>query len=49
MSKALEGDMFVFFPEHVSVDFPPGTLPGEENSYLISLNYEDAPEGFFQP
>lgn len=49
MSKALEGDMFVFFPEHVSVDFPPGTLPGEENSYLISLDYKDAPEGFFQP
>ncbi len=49
MSKALEGDMFVFFPEHVSVDFPPGTLTGEENSYQISLDYKDAPEGFFQP
>lgn len=49
MSGALEGDMFVFFPEYVSVDFPPGSLPGEENGYIISLYYRDAPEGFFQP
>ncbi len=49
MSEALKGDMFVFFPEHVSVDFPPGTLPGEENGYFISLDYKDAPEGFLQP
>lgn len=49
MSEALEGDMLVFFPEHVSVEFPPGSLPGEENGYGISLDYKDAPEGFFQP
>lgn len=49
MSEALEGDMLVFFPEHVSVDFPPGTLPGVENGYIISLDYKDAPEGFFRP
>lgn len=49
MSGALDPDWFVFFPEHVSVTFPPGSLPGEENGYVISLNYKDAPEGFFQP
>lgn len=49
MSEALEEDMLVFFPEHVSVDFPPGALPGVENGYIISLDYKDAPEGFFQP
>ena len=49
MSQALEEDMLVFFPEHVSVSFPPGTLTGETCSYGISLNYKDAPEGFFQP
>lgn len=49
MSEALDPDWFVFFPECVSVDFPPGTLPGEENGYFISLDYKDAPEGFFQP
>lgn len=49
MSGALDPDWFVFFPEHVSVTFPPGSLPGEENGYGISLNYKDAPEGFFQP
>lgn len=49
MSEALDPDWFVFFSEHVSVDFPPGTLPGEENGYFISLHYKDAPEGFFQP
>lgn len=49
MSEALEGDMLVFFPEHVSVSFPPGTLTEETCSYGISLDYKDAPEGFFQP
>lgn len=49
MSGALDPDWFVFFPEHVSVTFPPGSLPGEENGYGISLYYKDAPEGFFQP
>ena len=49
MSGALDPDWFVFFPEHVSVTFPPGSLPGEENGYGISLNSKDAPEGFFQP
>lgn len=48
MGEALEAEWIVFFPEHVSVEFPPGTLPGEENSYLISLDYQNAPEGFFQ-
>lgn len=49
MSEALEEDMLVFFPEHVSVSFPPGTLTEETCSYGISLDYKDAPEGFFQP
>lgn len=49
MSEALDPEWLVFFPEHVSVDFPPGTLPGVENGYIISLDYKDAPEGFFQP
>lgn len=49
MGEALDPEWIVFFPEHVSVDFPPGTLPGEENGYLISLDYRNAPEGFFQP
>lgn len=49
MSEALDPDWFIFFPEHVSVTFPPGSLPGEENGYGISLYYKDAPEGFFQP
>lgn len=49
MSRALDPEWIVFFPEHVSVSFPPGSLPGEENGYLISLDYKDAPEGFFQP
>ena len=49
MSEALDPDWFIFSPEHVSVTFPPGSLPGEENGYGISLYYKDAPEGFFQP
>lgn len=49
MSEALEPEWLVFFPEHVSVFFPPGSLEGEEYGYLISVEYKDAPEGFFQP
>ncbi|MCI9643289.1 MAG: hypothetical protein HFF97_00965 [Oscillibacter sp.] len=49
MGGALDPEWFVFFPEHVSVDFPPGSLPGEGNGYIISLDYKNAPEGFFQP
>lgn len=49
MGEALEEDWIVFTPESVSVEFPPGSLPGEENGYMISLEYQNAPEGFFQP
>lgn len=49
MSEALNPDWFAFFPECVSVDFPPGSLPGEENGYVVSLYYKEAPEGFLQP
>ena len=42
-------DWIVFFPESVSVDFPPGTLEGEDYNYGFGVNYKDAPEGFFQP
>lgn len=49
MSEALDPEWFVFFQEHVSVDFPPGSLPGEENGYIISVDYKDIPEGFLQP
>lgn len=48
MSEALDPEWLVFFPEHVSVSFPPGSLPGEKDSYVISLYYKDAPDGFFQ-
>ena len=46
LSKGVKVDVT---EEHVSVDFPPGSLPGEENGYGISLRYKDAPEGFFLP
>lgn len=49
MSEALDPDWLVFFQKHVSVDFPPGSLPGKENGYIIDLDYNNAPEGFFQP
>lgn len=49
MSRALDPDWIVFFPDHVAVDFPPGSLPGEEYGHIISVDYKDAPEGFFQP
>ena len=49
MMEVLDPDWIVFFPESVSVDFPPGTLEGEDYNYGFSVNYRDAPEGFFQP
>ena len=47
--EALDPDWIVFFPESVSIDFPPGTLEGEAYNYGFGINYQDAPEGFFQP
>lgn len=49
MSRALDPEWIVFSPGGMNLSFPPGSLPGEENGYLISLDYKDAPEGFFQP
>lgn len=49
METALDPDWIVFFPEHLSISFPPGSLPGEEYSQIISVDYREVPEGFLQP
>lgn len=49
MAKALEPEWILFGREALSITFPAGSLPGEELDYGISVEYKDAPEGFFQP
>lgn len=48
MAKALDPDWIVFFPDHASVTFPPGSLFGQEYAHTVSIGYADAPEGFFR-
>lgn len=48
MAKALDPDWIVFFPDHASVTFPPGSLFGQDYAHTVSIGYADAPEGFFR-
>lgn len=49
MTEALEPEWIHFSRNELSITFPAGSLPGEEWDYIISVDYENAPEGFFQP
>lgn len=49
MTEVLEPEWIHFSRNELSITFPAGSLPGEEWDYIISVDYENAPEGFFQP
>ncbi len=49
VTEKLEPEYLVFGSDSVMVWFPAGTLEGEEYTYGFSVDYSDAPEGFFQP
>lgn len=41
MTDAFDAGNIVFFPENLELGFPPGSLPGQEHSTLIGLEYEE--------
>ena len=49
MTEVLEPEWIHFSRDELSIRFPAGSLPGEEWDYIISVDYENAPEGFLQP
>ena len=42
MRQAFQPEYIVVLPDSVTLEFPQGTLPSEEFSYILSLNYDDA-------
>lgn len=45
MVSAFDAGNLVFFPEHLELSFPQGSLPGQEHSTLIGLEYEEGLRG----
>lgn len=41
MTDAFDAGNIVFFPEHLELSFPQGSLPGQEHGTLIGLEYEE--------
>lgn len=48
MLAALRPEHLIFHPEHLEVTFPQGTLPGEELTHIVAVDYPDL-EGILQP
>ena len=48
MEAALWDGHIAFFPENLSVDFAPGTLPGEANSFGFGVDYTPAVRSLLQ-
>lgn len=40
MLAAFEPEYLIFHPDGLEVTFPPGSLPSQEHSYTLSLNYD---------
>ena len=50
LAEALDPDWIVFTPEGLTVTYPPETLASHwDHTFLLYLEYGEAPEGFFQP
>lgn len=41
MKASFEPENMVFFPDSLEVNFPQGTLPSQENSYILGLDYDE--------
>lgn len=41
MTGAFDAGNILFFPENLELSFSPGSLPGQEHSTLIGLEYEE--------
>ena len=48
MTAAFRPEYLVWFPENLEVVFPRGTLPSEENTYILGLDYQEL-ESILQP
>ena len=48
MSRAFTPECLVFFPEYVTVCFPQGSLPGQEYTFLVTVNYADGASALLQ-
>ncbi|MEG6522100.1 hypothetical protein [Desulfotomaculum sp. 1211_IL3151] len=44
MEAALKPEYIILFPQNMEVSFPQGTLPSQEYSYRVSLDYNDLRE-----
>lgn len=41
MESAMKSEYIIFFPNHLEINFPQGTLPSQEHSYGIGIEYGD--------
>lgn len=48
MSRAFTPECLVFFPEYVTVCFPQGSLPSQEYTFLVTVNYADGASALLQ-
>lgn len=42
MTAAFKAECIIVFPNHIEIHFADGTLPSQEHSYSIGLDYNDA-------
>ncbi len=49
METAFHWEDVVFFPEHMELNFQQGTLPSQENSYIVSRDYVNGVSELLHP
>ena len=49
MEAAFSGRSLLFFPEHLEIAFPAGSLPSQEHSYLLGLDWDEELSALLQP
>lgn len=48
MSQAFTPECLIFFPEYVMLCFPQGSLPSQEYTFLVTVNYADGASALLQ-
>ena len=49
MEAAFWDQSLLFFPEHLEIAFPAGSLPSQEHSYLLGLDWDEELSALLQP
>ena len=49
MEAALRPEYILLFPDHLEISYPQGTLPSQEYSYSIGLDYDEKLLAVLQP